>query len=198
MKLIYLTVSLFLITTSIVSAQSRSTSEGFFLNLHFNASSWTLDEFEVDAEGGGGGGLELGYGITPLIALFAEVDGAVINAEEGGTYTLSHADLGVQFNFGNSNSALRPFAEAAFAARVAEFDFSGGEFGDEATVQVSGPGLTLGGGLKYHFSTSFALDLGLKVTLGDINEVKIGTLSQELEGMSATSARLNLGFTWFP
>jgi len=173
------------------SSFAQSDARGFFLGFHLGAAAWTLNEYDVDAEGGGGAGLMLGYGVTQSVTLFANIDGASIQPETGSGYGLAHFDLGAQLHFGSRRQALRPYLEAALAGIAAQFDVL------ITTVEVSGAGVTMGGGLKYFLSRAFCLDLGLVYTTSNLSNVTVGGLSVEIDE-GASSMRANLGIIWYP
>ncbi len=175
----------------------QSTGEGFFLGAHLGAASWTADDLEIDGESGGGAGITLGYGFSQLISAYFTADAASISPDIGGSYTLGHGDLGVMFSFGSTTSAVRPYVDAAFSVRQAKQDIQ-----DETGTQeftVSGAGLSVGGGVRYHLSLPFAIDAGAQLSLGEFTEVELGGVSITLpEAASATSVRINVGIVWFP
>lgn len=194
MKRLITTQVLFFCLVSLVYGQTPGVSGGTLglsLNGHLNGSAWTFNDLDVDAEAGGGIGIGVGYGISELITLYAELDAASINPEAGDNYTLAHFDLGAQFIFLSPANPFRPYADVALSGRAARWEFLG------ADVEASGAGLSLGGGMKYFFSPPFALDLNLKWTVGELSEIKIGSLSREMD-TDATSARFAVGISWYP
>ena len=130
-----------LLSSGVVSQMSfaQSDTKGFSLGFHLGAAAWTLNEYKVDAESGGGAGLTLGYGVNQSITIFVNIDGASIQPDTGGNYGLAHFDLGAQFNFGSRRQAFRPYIEAALAGMSAQFDVL------ITKVEVSGAGVTAGG-----------------------------------------------------
>ncbi|HVH12324.1 MAG TPA: hypothetical protein VM759_04690, partial [Longimicrobium sp.] len=103
---------------------ARSGVAGFSLGLFVNGSAATLDgSDEVDS--GAGGSLALGYGFNDNLTAFIRGTGASIKpagSDDADRYTLAHADLGLRYSFAGSNSALRPFVQAAVSGRAASFD----------------------------------------------------------------------------
>lgn len=169
----------------------ESNTKGFFIGVHLNGTSWTVDDLGVSGENGGGMGLKLGYGFNQLVTIYGNIDGAVINPNEGGNYSLAHFDLGVNFNFGSQQRALRPYVDLALTGRAAQVTVG------PAEIEISGAGFTAGGGLKYFFSLPLALDVGLLGTFGKLDEVSVGSISENISA-DASAVRLNIGIVWYP
>jgi hypothetical protein len=164
----------------------RSNTTGLHLGVSLNGSAQRIEDY--DTESGGGLGLRIGYGFSPLVTVFLASEGAWMRDDE---YALGHGDLGVRFNLSNAENNLRPYVDAAFSSRVMLDD----------DYQVSGFGGTLGGGLQVFFSAPLALDLGLKWTYGQYKTVKdrqSGISISDSDGINASSARFNLGISWYP
>ena len=193
-----LTVMLLLAACGVATSQSPPLpdyhTKGFSLGLHLNGTSWRLEQRDLDidqTDGGGGLGFMLGYGVSNLVTLFFNVDGASISPEDGENYTLTSADLGARFTFGSGRGKLRPFVEAALSGAGTEIELEG------ANLEISGGGIGVGGGILYFFSRQFALDAGLDLVFGNLNSVKVGQVSVD-PNISAFTTRLNVGFAWYP
>lgn len=117
---------------------------------------------------GRGLGGKLGYGFSPSITAYLGLNAA--SMEIG---SIAYFDIGMQFNF-SKGSALVPYVDVALSG-----------IGDNAGN--SGAGITGGGGIRYFVSPVFALDGGLFLNYSSIEGID-----------SITSARLNLGISWFP
>lgn len=203
MKRLLLIPAFLLLTTASVQAQGaismESNGEGFFVGLHLGAATWSVDDLEIDAESGGGAGLTVGYGFSQLISAYLTADAASISPDLGESYTLGHGDLGVLFTFGSTTSAVRPYLDAAFNVRQATADLVDETTGQTEELTISGNGLTVGGGVRYHLSLPLAIDAGAKLTFGNLTEAKLGGVSITLpESASANSVRINVGLVWFP
>jgi len=183
-----------------VSAQARSTTQGFHLGAALNGSSIKLDlededtGLESEAESGAGITLSAGYNFTPRFGLLINLTGANVEAE-GGSFGLGHGDLAGRFSFANPASALVPYLELGVSSiALVEEDEESGE-----DIQISGTGFTGAAGLNYFFSPKLALDANLRFTTGELDTIKIGGNSQTSdEGVDATTARINIGISWFP
>lgn len=178
-------------------AQRGSNTQGIYLNVHLNGTSISYDEDEFflqdDSHSGGGGGIEIGYGVTRLVTLYLGLNGSSISTDAvEDAYTLAHVDLGAQFNFGAGRNRAVPYADVALTARQATI----GLVGDD--LEIRGGGITLGGGLRYYLSRVLALDGGLALTFGTFSEIERGRVTIEIDDFSAVSARLAVGLSWYP
>jgi opacity protein-like surface antigen len=190
-----------LLSAGSVSAQSDNS--GFMLNAHLLGNGVSNVGADAEMENGGGLGVAVGWGFNDRIALYFNVDGAAIEYDEDtedapdDTYTAVTADLGVRMNFGNEGMRVRPYINAALSglALVEE----GEVLGEDVEATLSGGGLTVGGGLQYFFSPSFALDLGLQATQGALTDIVVDDEDEELdEAIAFTASRIQLGLTWHP
>ena len=169
-------------------------TKGFWLGLHANATSWRLEQGNLDidqTDSGGGAGFTLAYGISNLVSFFLNVDAASISPEDNDSYTLGSADLGARFSFGSGQSKLRPFVEAALSGAGAEFEREG------PNIEVTGGGLGAGLGLVYFFSRQVGLDAGVDFVFGNLSSVKVGNVAVD-PNIDAFTSRINVGIVWFP
>lgn len=190
-----LTTCLILITTTSFGQPEKTYStRGFSIGLHLGGTSWHLDEPDLDLEGsdnGGGLGFGVSYGVSDLVTLLLNLDGASIDPDRGETYSLGHADLGVRFTFGAPAKKFKPFAQVALTGAGAELEIG------RNTIQLRGGGLTLGGGLLYFLSPAWALDAGLDLTFGNLTEVEVNNVTVDID-VNARTSRLNAGVRWYP
>jgi len=158
-----------------------------------------LDGSAVRAEGsaleaGPGVGVHLGFGFGDHVSLFARGSVAAVRyaAIRDESYSLRHWDVGVRYSFGGAGDALRPFAQAGGTLRDVHFD--------EAEIRMRGEGLTVGGGAEYFVARTVAIDAGLSITTGRFREMRVadGEWEEVEDGVSATSARLDVGISWHP
>lgn len=183
------------------STPLRANTSKLFLGLALNGSSISADDLSSSTESGGGLAAQLGWGFTKHFALFLDVSGAQI-ATDGGDFTLGHADAGARWHFVSQSRALVPFLEAAFSGRAAVeqdvvlFDGSGNP--QQGDLSISGAGFSLGGGLQYFVAPTWALGGSLKWTTGEFSRVQFDKVSVDGFELDATTARFNLGFTWYP
>jgi len=178
----------------------ESTTRGFVVGLHGSGASLSVEG--EDRNDAGGGGLFVGYGLNRRFSLFAQVDGARFDEQSTGTvegdWTLAHFDLGVRFHFANSLRSWVPFLQAAVGRRSVNVLDPIVEGDAEEEVDISGASLTLGGGVAFYLSRAWSLELGLMLTGGEFNTLRVNNVSVSGFDLDATSSRLNLGVRWWP
>ena len=185
-------------------ATGPTNERGFFLGAALNGTGLAgKDLTDNEAESGGGLSLSLGYQFHPNWAFFVEGAGANMSSKTGGDqYILSHFDLGVRYHFVSATRSWVPYLDVAFSGRAASEDNI--EFFDSAgrpttgTLEISGTGFSFGGGFNFHTSPRFAIQTGLRWTVGDFTTVKFRDISVSGLNAHATTGRFNLGVVWYP
>jgi len=148
-------------------------------------------EGDSDAESGAGGGLALGWGLNRTVTLFVQGSAASIDmAGYNETYTLAHFDVGARFNFRGPQAKALPYLTAALSGRSAGLDVAGD------LLTITGVGGSVGGGLAVFLSPSAALDFGVLWTMGSFTEAEYQGMKETVD-VSATSARVNIGVSWW-
>jgi hypothetical protein len=181
-------------------AAQKSTTRGLNLGFHLQAASLSVQD--QDHEGGGGAGFRIGYGVNRIITLYFEADGISVDSENAdafqGKWTLAHADVGARFHFANTLRSWVPYLEVAVggrAAKVKDVLSNGQTVGD---IDFNGGSFSFGGGIYVYFKQTLALDVGLKFSDGEFNEVDIGAISVNNLDIDATSTRFKIGIVWWP
>jgi hypothetical protein len=178
----------------------RTNTSGLMLGLSFDASSIRSDDLNSRTESGPGIAGMLGWGITKNIALALDLSGAQISSVDG-NYNLGHADIGARWHFVN-RTAFVPFVDVGYAGRalmkrdVTLTDALGNT--STGTLTYMGAGLSYGGGLQYFVTPGIAFGGAFKWTTGRFSEVRFENLTVEDLQLDASSARFNMGFTWYP
>jgi hypothetical protein len=115
---------------------------------------------------------------------------------DGGSWILSHGDLGLRYHFAAPGRRFVPFIDGAFTAWSGTEDDADldGEIGD---LEISGTGFSFGGGFLYYFTPRMALNTQFKYTDGEFNEVRFRNITIDGFDIDASSTRLNIGLTWF-
>ena len=179
----------------------RANTSGFFIGLALNGSAIRADKVSSSTESGGGLSLQLGWGFTKQFAMFIDGSAARI-ASDAGDYDLAHFDIGARWHFVSPSRALVPFLEVGLTGRAAsEQDvFLIDDFGNsyQGDLSIQGSGFSFGGGLQYFVAPKWALGGTLKWTTGTFSRVQFNNVSVDGLDLDATSARFNLGFTWYP
>ena len=68
----------------------------------------------------------------------------------------------------------------------------------EVDLEISGGGLTFGGGLQYYVVPALALGANVRWTVGEFKTVKFNNVSVDGFEIDATTTRINIGLTWRP
>ena len=180
------------------SAQ-KSTTRGFSVGAHFQGASLTVED--DDPSSGGGLGLRVGYGFNRKITAYFEADGIVFdveNPELEGDWTMGHGDLGLRYNFANSQRRLIPFLDAALGVRTVTVEDARSDGEDVGEVTFSGGAFSLGGGLSLFTSEKFAIETLVKFTGGKFEQIDVGDVSVRNLDIDASSFRFKLGVSWWP
>lgn len=187
-RLIYL-LSI-MIAFTLTTTQGMAQNSGFYLGGSLQAAYWTMPDFDMDAESGGGFGIKAGYAINPNIGLFLGLDGATIEPEVGEDYGLGHFDLGVEGRIAVSGSKFWPYARVSYLGMAAVQDDPSGD------VEISGAGYGLGAGFYYFFTSQMALDVSFTKSWVNITDIKIGSNSVTVDE-DAETGRLMLGLSYY-
>ncbi len=178
----------------------RTNTSGLMLGLSFDASSIRSEDLNSSTETGPGVAGMIGWGITKNIALALDMSGAQISSVDG-NYNLGHADIGARWHFVN-RTAFVPFVDVGYAGRalmkrnVTLTDALGNT--STGTLTYMGAGLSYGGGLQYFVTPGIAFGGAFKWTTGRFSQVRFENLTVEDLQLDASSARFNMGFTWYP
>lgn len=178
----------------------RSNTSGLILGLSFDASSIRSDDLTRSTESGPGLAGQLGWGFTRHLALLLDASGARISSLNG-DFNLAHADVSARWHFVN-RSALVPFLQVGYGGRAAtkpDAILSDG-VGNTYTGDLSiiGSGISAGGGFEYFATSGFALGGSFTWTSGKFTRVQFDRVTVDGLDIDATSARFNMGFTWYP
>lgn len=193
-----LLVVLLMGSAALAHAQAPSRTQKLFFSVGLEGTRIYFDEDDLDTSDGGGGlGLQIGYGFTRTFSLYLGVSGAVMDGENNGViedeYALGVGEIGTQLHFGGGRRALVPYLDFAFSGVSATYD-------ERFELEFRGGAFSFGGGLRYFVSEPLALDVGLRASLGGFNEVELERIAVDIDeddfGFGLT--RLALGLTWFP
>ena len=179
-----------------MDAESVSNTERWYFHAHLAGHSQSIAN-QDDLDAGGGLGLRVGYGVSPLVTLYLGVDGANMSSENdvsqslfGDDYTLGIVEFGAQFNF-RRDKKLVPYFDTALIGIASVIDEDGRD------ASIAGPGIGIGGGVKYFVSPEFALDAGLYTALGGYDEQEINGDTEDI-GVSFGTGRFAVGISWYP
>lgn len=187
-------------TAALSQAAPRSKTTGFMLGLGLNGSSIKFED-DDEADSGSGATLQLGYGFTKRFTGMIDLSGVVLDGDAGeGEVSLAQVFLAGRFNFGSEAARWRPFADVGFGARGLgrqnvqvcdptcanhDYSFTGGSF-------------MFGGGVSFYATRKLAITGALNWGLGEFSEATMDNVTVSGFEADATTARLNLGISWFP
>jgi hypothetical protein len=181
-----------------LSAQA-STTRGFVVGAHLGGAS--IEPEDGDRSSAGGGGLFFGYGLNRNFQIFLQLDGSefdVENSDVDGRWAMGHADLGLRYHFANSLRSWVPYVQGAVTGRAVGIDDATVLGQPETEVGFYGGALSIGGGLLFYFSQTFALDLQVLWSGGEFTDVRVDDVTVSGLEIQANSSRLNIGVAWWP
>ena len=179
--------------------------QGWVLGLDFGAMAVS---FESDpGDGAALVGFRIGYGLDKNVTLY--LGGAYADIESRGleafdNLTFEHVDLGVRLNLPGGRRRWVPYGDVAFTFWPVSDFLKNGE--RTTTDFTSMPTFSAGGGLVIYLSEAWALDVNVKAGEGTFKDIPVGNIaaggtSRRLDtplDLDATSARLSIGFSWWP
>jgi hypothetical protein len=184
----------------LAQAGPRSKTTGLMVGVGLNGSSIKFEN-DDEADSGSGATLQLGYGFTRRFTLMIDVSGVVLDGDPGeGEVSLAQVFLAGRFNFRSESARWRPFAEVGLGARGLgednvqicdptcanhDFAFTGGAF-------------MFGGGVSFYATRKFAITGALNWGVGEFSDARMDNVTVSGFEADATTARLNLGVSWFP
>jgi hypothetical protein len=186
---------------SVRSALPRTNTSKLILGLSLNGSSIQSEELTTSSESGAGLSGLLGWGFTKNFAILLDASAARIESLDG-NFDLAHVDVSGRWHFVSSSHGFVPFVEVGYSGRVATkrdvllSDDAGTEYTGDLTIL--GGGVSVGGGLEYFIAPSWALGGSFKWTTGRFDRVQFDNVTVDGLALDATSARFNLGFSWYP
>lgn len=176
-----------------------STTRGWSLGAHLQAASLTVEG--GDAQSAGGAGIRVGYGFNRIVTGFVHIDGSefdVKNADLDGMWSMAHVEFGARFHFANSLRRWVPYLEASAGGRAVSVKDAVVDGQHLGKVTFNGGAFTLGGGISAFLKPTLALDVSLKLTDGEFNEIQAGNISARTIEVDAKSSRLGVGLIWWP
>jgi hypothetical protein len=170
-----------------------SSTRGFSLGGHVTVIGANPDSFNVNGqrmdparETAVGGGFTVAYGVNEWLTVAYNGDGR----ESEDDRHLTFGDIGVQLFLRGSNRA-RPHADVALTGRRTEFT------ANSRAMDTRGSSLSVGGGLLYFVSRSFALDAAVVWTPGDLDQYADGERIKDAQVIGVSGTRFLIGVRWF-
>lgn len=150
---------------------------------------------------GGGGGVQVGYGLTPRLMAYVGLDVAKQGSRMiglDGHIGLSHLEIGARLSFPIRDPRIRPYAMASVARRGLGTTIVEQLTGESVTLRFSGTSVGAGGGVQYFVSPGLALDGAVSVHVGKFGNLRIDGDRLAVEPASTTTTRLMAGMSWYP
>lgn len=162
----------------------------------------TGDVGDLKTSSGLGGGVQVGYMITPRLTAYAGFELAkqpidVFGLE--GDFGLTHLEAGAHLTFPVRGSRLTPYVGAWVGRRTLTSTIDDFDTGQSADLSLSGLAVGASGGVQYFVSPKLALDGGLSVGVGKMSNVKVAGQKQVTGPLdNTTTTRLQFGANWYP
>jgi hypothetical protein len=178
----------------------------FFINGHSVmafGTSVTPDGFEsLKTSTGLGGGLQIGYAITPRLTAYAGYELAKQPVDMfglEGNFGLSHLEAGAHLSFPVRNSRVSPYVGAWVGRRSLTSTLDDLDAGTSQDLSLSGLAAGVSGGMQYFLSPALALDGGVSLGMGKFGNVKIDHVRQIMPDLrNSTTMRVQFGASWRP
>jgi hypothetical protein len=186
--------------------QSTPLPSRFFINGHsvaaFGTSVTPQGWDALKTSTGLGGGVQVGYAITPRLTAYAGYEIAkqavdVVGLE--GDFGLSHLEAGAHLSFPVKQSRIMPYVGAWVGRRSLSSTLDDFDTGTSQDFSLSGLAAGVSGGMQYFVSPVLALDGGVSLGMGKFGNVKIDHQNQLMPEMNnSTTMRLQFGANWYP
>ena len=158
--------------------------------------------FELKTSSGFGGGVQVGYMITPRLTAYAGYEiikqGADVAGLDG-NFGLTHLEAGARLSFPVRSSRMTPYVGGWVGRRTLSSTLQDFETGQQADFSLSGLAAGVSGGVQYFVSPKISLDGGLSLGLGKFGNEKIDGQHTDIPTMkNSTTARVMFGANWYP
>jgi hypothetical protein len=178
----------------------------FFINGHSVLAGGTSvtpqgwDQLKTST--GFGGGVQVGYAITPRLSAYAGYEIAkqpVDMVGLDGDFGLTHLEAGAHLTFPMKHSRVTPYVGGWVGRRSLSSTLEDFDAGTSQELSLSGLAAGVSGGIQYFLSPNLSLDGGLSLGVGKFGDVKIDHEKQVMPEISnSTTARLQFGANWYP
>ena len=168
----------------------------------FGTSVGTGDPGDVKTSTGLGGGVQVGYMITPRLTAYAGFELAKQSIDVvglDGDFGLSQLEAGARLSFPVRGSRVMPYLGAWVGRRRLSTTIDDFDTGAQADFSLSGLAVGAGGGVQYFVSPKLALDGGLSVGVGKMGNIKVAGEKRNPPALdNTTTTRLQFGANWYP
>jgi hypothetical protein len=180
---------------------------GLSLGVHTIAAtgiSISAAEFDgaFETKLGPGAGVTAGYGFNRTFSAFVSFDVAKqrtsADVEPAGTFGLVHFVVGGRANLPLGSATTVPYLSASVGRRAVGARVTIEEIGESFDMSFSGTMLGLGGGIQRFISPTLALDGGVDLGFGKLDNAEAGENKTTIAANGSTSVRFRIGMTWRP
>lgn len=180
----------------------NSHTQGLVVGAHFEGSSLVVED--SDRSNGGGGGALVGWAFGNGLGAFVQYDRTNVDVRNqpdvGGSWMISHFDIGARYHFANPARTAVPYVQAAYTLNrvtIEEIAVVSPTPTDE--LDLNGSAFTVGGGVMLHVVPAFAFEFGLLFGFGSFGDAEFdGEPVENLPKIDLQSSRFNLGMVWWP
>jgi Outer membrane protein beta-barrel domain len=183
----------------------RPAAPRFVINGHSTAALGTSvgDEFgSLNTSAGLGGGVEVGYLVTPRLLAYAGLDiakQAVDVVGLDGNFGLTHLEAGARLSFPIPRSKVLPYLGAWVGRRALSTTVDNLVTGERADLSFSGMSVGASGGVQVFMSPKLALDGGISLGIGKLGNIKANGVRQDWGTPdNTTTTRIRFGANWYP
>ena len=156
----------------------------------------------ISTSAGLGGGLEVGYMVTPRLLAYAGFDlakQAIDITGLGGNFGLTHLEAGARLSFPMPRSKVLPYVGLWAGRRSLSTTVDNFETGASSDLSMSGLALGGSGGVQVFVSPKLALDGGVSLGVGKLGNIKVDGQRQDWGTPdNTTTTRIRFGASWHP
>jgi hypothetical protein len=149
-----------------------------------------------------GGGVEVGYRVTPRLLAYAGFDLAkqAISVDGlDGDFGLTHLEAGARLSFPIARSKAMPYLGAWVGRRSLSTTVDNFVTGASSDLAMSGLAVGASGGVQVFMSPKLALDGGVSLGIGRMGNVKVDGQRQDWGTPDrTTTTRIRFGANWYP
>ena len=156
----------------------------------------------INTSSGLGGGLEVGYLVTPRLLAYAGFDlakQAIDVTGLDGNFGLTHLEAGARLSFPIRHSKAMPYVGLWAGRRSLSTTVDNVVTGASSDLSMSGLAAGASGGVQVFVSQKLALDGGLSVGVGKLGNIKVDGQQQDWGTPdNTTTTRIRFGASWHP
>ena len=156
----------------------------------------------INTSSGLGGGLEVGYRVTPRLLAYAGFDlakQAIDVAGLDGNFGLTHLEAGARLSFPIRHSKAMPYVGVWAGRRSLSTTVDNVVTGASSDISMSGISVGGSGGVQVFVSPKLALDGGVSLGVGKLGNIKVDGQRQDWGTPdNTTTTRIRFGASWYP